>query len=280
MRGSHSMGTLFIVLLLALGALPCAVWFACEASAACLNPWRWALLGIVSIIAPTVLFGALTRVLRHWTLLPEHGWPSSGIVSVSTIALGWLIAALIYKRILKPRREAIMGTSLNYIGGWLGTLICVLLASAIGSLVFYGLTVHNRLEYYCPGEYTWSVILSCGRLFAAELFGTVLTIVSVILCVSCSTYAASALVWKLSYAVRMTGYLLLWFGLLNLVDLQAELPSFVTNGEQHAHWLFLKEQIRPVATPNLLASIGWLVYLIKSKRIREVYGHNFGEQTK
>lgn len=271
------MGIVFIIALLTTLAFPGAVWFACEASAARLNPWKWGLWGLFSIVAPSLLFIAIMRALRFWVPLHEEGWSSIGYIGVSTIAIGWVIATVIHKRVLKPRREAILGTSLNYLGGWLGTLICVLLGSAIAPVVFYGLTVRNRVDYYCGDEHSWRSLLSCGGSFAPEIFGTVLTIVSVILCVVISMCATSALFRKRSYAVRLTGGLFIWFVVLNMVDALADRTAFITNGEQDSLWMSLKEQVRPAVTPNLLMSIGWLVYLTKSRRIREVYGRNFGD---
>lgn len=274
------MGTLFIILLLSILALPGAVWFARDASVARLNSWMWALGGMLSIVAPSLLFIAVMRVLHYWALLPEGKWPLGNVLGASTIAVGWAIAALIHKRVLKPRREAIIGTSLNYIGGWLGTLICVLLGSAIAPVGFYGVTVRNRVDYYCGDEHSWRSLLSCGGSFAPEIFGTVLTIVSVILCVAGSISASGALAQKRSYAVRITGGLFIWFVVLNLVDSLADLTAFITNGEQDSIWMSLKKQIRPAASPNVFTAIGWLVYLTKSRRIREVYGCNFGERNR
>src|SRR5262245_17792033 len=115
------MGTFLAYLLLLLIALPAAIWFARDALVARLNPWSWAIWGFLSVAVPPSLLFRLDGLLSERGLV-KVGPRWGGILGASIIAVGWFNAYLIHKRLLKPKRVAIIGNSLNYVGGWLGLL--------------------------------------------------------------------------------------------------------------------------------------------------------------
>src|SRR5215470_8513850 len=105
--------TVAILYLLSITGLPPAVWFALDARIARLNPWIWAVVGFLSVTAPCfVIFEFLHGFVREEWLL---GLLSERILrflmGLTTLAGGWFTVFVIHKWVLKPKREATIGTS-------------------------------------------------------------------------------------------------------------------------------------------------------------------------
>lgn len=261
------MGTLLANILLLLIALPAAIWFARDALVAKLSPWKWAIAGVFSVAVPPILLFRLGGLLSEQSLLRvEPRW--GGMVGVSVIAVGWLTAYLIHKRTLKPKRVAIIGNSLNYVGGWLGLLIYMLFLSAGLILVTYGRDTYIMLEQLCPGGQMGDFFFRCAIASIPGAYETGLMFISVAGCL----WAAIALMRKTASSIRIAGGILVCFILLGVLQLfepaidvaMSDNPDGpVTKGNQ------MNEGA--VRIWNLV----WLAYLTRSKRVREVYGQNF-----
>jgi len=115
------MSTFVALLFLSLIALQASIWFSRDALIARLNPSEWARWRFLSAAVPPVLLLMLPRLLTLGGLfVPKVEQPRGGVISLSIIAVGYLTAYVIHKRHLKPKREAAIGTSLNYVGGLVG----------------------------------------------------------------------------------------------------------------------------------------------------------------
>jgi len=256
--------------------LPGALWFALDARMAKLNPWVWALWGMLALFVPTVLIISLVQ------LLAEHGLSVSNLEPpwsraaqiVGTIVLMVLLVlpvVTIHKRVLKPRRLEAIGASLNYVGGWLGTFIYMLFGSAVASLFLYVSESKKEIEYFCRDEKTWQSVFQCLVSFMPETLGTPLTIIFVIVSVAGAICAALALSCKKSYAVPITGCLAMGLLLLNLVYYWQGMAQ-ASPGLDYSH-----SPAAGVQTRAILVNLLLLVYLTSSRRVREVYGRHFWE---
>jgi hypothetical protein len=252
--------------------LPAAIWFARDAYVARLNPWVWGIWGVLSVGAPIFAVFALA-----WFMI-EPPWTRR--VDISAFAAGWITASIIYKRFLRPKRLAMIGTSLNYVGGWLGTLILWLVASALAYFVLYLKEAKKEIEYFCREERTWQSFIDCIISFRLETLGTAVTIICVTVTLTGFLLAALTLCYRTPYAVRITGYLLVLLFLFKLVNPivhqvgdQMELAK--TRGTSSNPFSMSVTQTQ-THTQNVLPELVWLVYLVRSKRVREVFGRNFG----
>lgn len=255
------MGTFVAYLLLSLIALPAAIWFARDALVARLNVWRWAVGGFFSVALPPILLFMVGGLLSERGLL-RVGRPWGGILGASIIAFGWFNAYLINKRVLKPKRVAIIGNSLNYVGGWLGLLIYMLFLSAGLILITYGRDTYKTLEQLCPGEHMGEYLFRCAIASTPETVDTIFRFISLTGCF----WAAIALIRKAPTAIRTAAWVCLWFIILAILQYYIDVavsdnPGSIARIGQQASL--------PVW------SVVWLAYLTRSRRVREVYGHNF-----
>jgi len=260
------MHTFVAVLLLSLIALPAVIWFARDALVARLNPWVWAVGGFLSVALPPFLLFRLGGLLSERGLFPKVQMPWGGIIGVSIIAVGWFTAYVIHKRVLKPKRIATIGNSLNYVGGWLGFLIYMLLLTAGLILVTYGRDTYKTLEQLCPGEQMRETLFRCIIASAPAALDTVARSISVAGCL----WAAIAIIRKTASAIRITGWVLLWFIMLGILQYVLD----VTVNDASRSTVTRGQQVNEASMP--IWSIVWLGYLMRSRRVREVYGRNFG----
>jgi len=264
------MGFYIALLLLSLVALPAAIWFARDALVARLNPWVWAVWGFLSVALPALMLFRLDRLLGEIGLLgATREKPWGGIIGVSIIAVGWFTAYMIHKKILKPKRVATIGTSLNYVGGWLGSLIYQLFLSAGLMLVIYGRDTYRILEEVCPLEPIGEKLFRCAIASTPGALETGLMIIFVAGCL----WAAIALGRKTPSAIRIAGWVMLClfaFGFLEAIDHALEV---VMSDDPRA--LVTKRQQDDIGSTQWVWNAIWLGYLIRSKRVREVYGRNF-----
>lgn len=199
------MRTFVALLLLSAIALPAAIWFARDALVARLNPWVWAVWGFLFVLVPPLLLFRLSRLLAEAGLLVlkvEEPW--GGIIGLIVVAVGWFTAYVIHKRFLKPKRVAIIGTSLNYVGGWLAALIFLLFLSAGLHLAIYARNTYKTLEQLCPREQTGASLYRCVIASTPEALETGLMIVSV----AGLLWAGIALSRKAQSAIRIAGCVL------------------------------------------------------------------------
>ncbi len=261
------MGTFVTLLLLSTIALPGATWFACDALVARLNPWVWSLLGFLSVLVPPFILFRLSHILAEARLIDlkvEQPW--GPILGLSVIAVGWFTAYVIHKLFLKPKRVAIIGTSLNYVGGWLAVLIFLLFLSAAFHLAIYVRNTYETFEQLCLREQTGASLVRCVIASTPEAMETAFMIVSV----AALLWAGIALNRKTQSAIRiagcvLVGFILLGFGqhLDEIITDQDRSPS--TNGRPHD----------PAPSQGFaLWNVVGLGYLIRSRRVREVYGRN------
>jgi len=258
--------TVAILHLLSIIGLPPAVWFALDARIARLNPLMWAVVGFLSVTAPCiVIFEFLGFVREEWLLglLSERVWKFLNFLT--PLAGGWFTAFVIHKWVLKPKRVATIGTSLNYVGGWLGTLLFQMFFSVGADLAVYASNRYQILPQLCPGVRREALKVINGIIItpgAQEIGFTILAVVGF-------SWAAIALILKEPSAIRITGCVLLCFvvlGFWQVLDaaIKDDARSPSTKGQQHnsgsAGWIW---------------SAVWLGYLTKSRRVREVYGRSF-----
>jgi len=274
-KGGSEIGYYVALLLLAFIALPGAIWFARDALVARLNPWVWATWGFLSIVLPVLLLFRLERFLGERGLLePMRGKPWGGIISLTIIGVGWVTAYMLHKRLLRPRRVANIGLSLNYVGGWLAYLIYVLLLSAGLSLLFYIVNTYTTLLQLCPSEQTWGSLFRCAITSTPNIWETVMLIITVAGCL----WAALALIRKTSSAIRITGCVLLCllvFGLLPTLE-QALDVVMTDDARERVKKIqrFDQRRSEDLKSGQIVWSVIWLGYLIRSKRVRQVYGRN------
>ena len=258
--------------------LPAAIWFARDAYVARLNPWIWGLWGMLSVAAPTALIFGFGRLIQYWLVLPKLEAPWGGIIGLSFIAAGWTTAAIIHKHLLKPQRQVAIGTSLNYVGGWLGTLILWLVASGLAYLFLYVREAKKEIDYFCRDERTWQSVLDCIISFRLETLETAFAITCVTVTLTGCLLAAFMLCYRTPHAVRVTGYLLVLFCLFILVNpIVDQVESAATRDTRYSNPFSINVIPKDTRTQNVLPELIWLVYLGRSKRVREVFGRNFGE---
>src|SRR5262249_29314186 len=258
--------TVAILHLLSIIGLPPTVWFALDARIARLNPWIWAVVGFLSVTAPCiVIFGVLGFVREEWLLglLSERVWKF--LIVPTPLAGGWFTAFVIHKWVLKPKRVASIGTSLNYVGGWLGTLLFQMVFSAGADLAFYASNGYRTLAQLCPGVRREVLKVIDGISITPGAQETGLMILGVV----GLSWAAIALIRKSPSAIRLTGCVLLVFRVVHFwqfldVGITAAPRSPSTKRQRHG----------PVPV-GLIWYAFWLGYLSQSRRVREVYGRNF-----
>jgi hypothetical protein len=259
-----------ILYLLSIIGLPSAIWFALDARIARLNPWIWAVWGFLSVTAPSiVIFKFFGFVREGWLsgLLPEGAVKS--LVVWTPLAGGWFTAFVIYKWVLKPKRVAIIGTSLNYVGGWLGTFIFHMFFSAAADLGFYASETYQTLTQVCPGLLREASFLNNAITATPGARETGLMILGAV----GASWAAIALIRKRPFAIRLTGCVLLSFVAFGLLPTLDHAFDIVTSDDPRS--LVTQTQQTDKGSAQWLWSVVWLGYLIRSKRVREVYGRNF-----
>lgn len=220
---------------------PFVLWFVLEARVARLNMWVWGGCAILAVGLPLLGIKGLASILPDLSANTPALAKLGGLFGLLALAISASMAVLVHKHFLKPRRVKEIGSSLNYIGGWLGTFILQLFASVALSL----LATFRDLRAAFP-ETHLAEMFSNVPIFSGEYaIGNGLYLVGLIAVM----WAGFALVLKKPYAVQLTGY-------AAMLTFAAELFD---KGERG----------------NFLYNVVWLGYLLRSRRIREVYGKNF-----
>ena len=217
---------------------PFVLWFVLEARVARLNKWLWGGYAILAIGLPLLgIRGFLQELLANNSMLTKLG----GVLGLLAIAMSASIVVWVHKHFLKPKRVKEIGTSLNYVGGWLGTFILQLFASVALSLF----ATFQDLRAAFPEMHLTEMFSNVPILSGEYAIGNGLYILGLIGIM----WAGVALVLKKPYAVQLTGY-------VAMLTFAAE--SFDTGGKG-----------------NFLYNVLWVGYLMRSRRVREVYGKNF-----
>ena len=217
---------------------PFVLWFVLEARVARLNKWLWGGYAILAIGLPLLgIRGFLQELLANNSMLTKLG----GVLGLLAIAMSASIVVWVHKHFLKPKRVKEIGTSLNYVGGWLGTFILQLFASVALSLF----ATFQDLRAAFP-EMHLTEMLSNVSIFSAEYaIGNGLYLVGLVGLM----WAGFALIFKKPYAVQLAGYV--------------------------AMLTFAAEIVETGGKGNFLFNVIWVGYLMRSRRVREVYGKNF-----
>jgi hypothetical protein len=217
---------------------PFVLWFVLEARVARLNKWLWGGYAILAIGLPLLgIRGFLQELLANNSMLTKLG----GVLGLLAIAMSASIVVWVHKHFLKPKRVKEIGTSLSYVGGWLGTVILQLFAS-VGLSLF---ATFRELRAAFPEKPLTEMYSNVPIVSGEYAIGNGLYVLGLLGIM----WAGVALVLKKPYAVQLAGY-------VAMLTFAAE--SFDTGGKG-----------------NFLYNVLWVGYLMRSRRVREVYGKNF-----
>jgi hypothetical protein len=217
---------------------PFVLWFVLEARVARLNKWLWGGYAILAIGLPLLgIRGFLQELLANNSMLTKLG----GVLGLLAIAMSASIVVWVHKHFLKPKRVKEIGTSLSYVGGWLGIFILQLFAS-VGLSLF---ATFRELRAAFPEKPLTEMYSNVPIVSGEYAIGNGLYVLGLLGIM----WAGVALVLKKPYAVQLAGY-------VAMLTFAAE--SFDTGGKG-----------------NFLYNVLWVGYLMRSRRVREVYGKNF-----
>lgn len=237
---------------------PFVLWFILEARVAQLNMWVWGVCAILAVGLPLQTIKGLVSLLPGLSADNSPLAKLGGLFGLLALAASALVVALVHKHFLKPRRAKTIGSSLNYIGGWLGTLILQLFTSVALSL----LATFRDLRAAFPEARLTEMFSNVSFSSWEGVIGNGLYLVGLI----GSIWAGFALVLKKPYAVPLTGYVSsLTFASEVFYGFSFELSELVDKSGT----VYKGEK------GNFLYNVLWVGYLMRSRRVREVYGKNF-----
>ena len=220
---------------------PFVLWFVLEARVARLNKWVWGGCAILALGLPLLGIRGVGSVLQELLANNSTLTKLGGVLGLLAIAMSASIVVWVHKHFLKPKRVKEIGTSLNYVGGWLGTFILQLFASVALSLF----ATFQDLRAAFPEIHLTEMFSNVPILSGEYAIGNGLYILGLIGIMG----AGVALVLKKPYAVQLTGYV--------------------------AMLTFAAEIVETGGKGNFLFNVIWVGYLMRSRRVREVYGKNF-----
>lgn len=140
------------------------------------------------------------------------------------------------------------------------------------TLILYFLDTYKAFSQLCPAEQTGKSIFLCAVGSVTNSWEPAVVIITVAGCV----WAAIALSRKTRYAIRITGCVLLWLFVVAWLPTVKEALDMVMNDDVRLRIIKLEmyRQQKTLNSAQVIWSAVWLGYLIRSKRVRQVYGRN------